>query len=230
MARLRGAVDQLTSALRGFAPADEPVGGDELERVFGELTALGKALEVTRLGLLARIDRERTWAADGHTSSTSWVASRFGETGPVAAAEVNTARALEQMPQTKAAFAAWATPHVRGVANVVHHRVAPEAFVAAEGRLVDAARVQPARELERTVASWTEQTDAEAARRDADHAYRRRNLHLSTTLSGMVRLTGELDRPAGEALITAIGAEVDRQVREADPTDTRTPEQRRATH
>jgi hypothetical protein len=54
-----------------------------------------------------------------------------------------------------------------------------------------------------------------------------RRLYASVTLGGMVRVDGDLDREAGEVLLTALSNVMDAEVRTGG-TETRTPAQRRA--
>ena len=68
--------------------------------------------------------------------------------------------------------------------------------------------------------------DLRAAHTDAEHLYRRRRLSVSVPLGGMVRLDGDLDPESGETVITALRSLTDPG--NLNPTDTRTPRQRRA--
>ena len=55
----------------------------------------------------------------------------------------------------------------------------------------------------------------------------RRRLNVSRTNFGMVRVDGELDPETGQTLVTALRAVQDAEARDADPSDSRTPGQRR---
>jgi predicted 3-demethylubiquinone-9 3-methyltransferase (glyoxalase superfamily) len=73
----------------------------ELVEDFEEIERASERLQARRLALLAHIDRRRTWAADGHLSTASWIVDRFGASWSVATERVRTARALENMPRRR---------------------------------------------------------------------------------------------------------------------------------
>jgi len=95
-----------------------------------------------------------------------------------------------------------------------------------ERTLVDAARTLSVDHLKRALAYWRQAADLRAAQADAEHLHRRRRLSVSVTLGGMVRLDGDLDPESGETVITALRSLTDPT--NLDPTDGRTPPQRRA--
>lgn len=84
------------------------------------------------------------------------------------------------------------------------------------------------RQLRQVVAYWSQAVDPERSLEDADQAWERRRLYVSTTLGGMVRVDGDLDAETGETLITALRAVQDSDSRDKEPVDRRTPAQRRA--
>jgi hypothetical protein len=103
----------------------------------------------------------------------------------------------------------------------------PEAFAEAEELLVDAARSLGIRDLRRALDHWRGAVDHRAAE-DADRErYERRNLHVSPTFDGMVRVDGDLDPENGQALLTALRAIGDADVRNGTE-QSRSPAQRRA--
>ncbi len=73
---------------------------------------------------------------------------------------------------------------------------------------------------------WKQAADQAAAAADAEHLHRRRRLHISETLGGMVRLDAELDPEGGQTVLTALRSLTDPG--QLDEQDTRTPAQRRA--
>jgi hypothetical protein len=73
---------------------------------------------------------------------------------------------------------------------------------------------------------WRQNADLDAAEADAQHLRERRYLNVSPTLDGLVRVDGQLDPEAGQTVLTALRSITDPQ--QLDPTDTRTPRQRRA--
>ena len=187
-------------------------------------------LEAERLRRLAEIDRRGLYAHDGHLSTASWLAATHRMTWGAARTCVRVARALEQMPRTRAALQdgeiSLAAVRMLVEARAIH----PESFAEAEPLLVEAARIHPVGELRRVVACWQDRVEAEQDQ-GVDPRSARRRLHASVTLGGMVRVDGDLDPLTGESLLTALGAVLDAEVRApgaGEVTDERTPAQRRA--
>lgn len=61
-------------------------------------------IDVERLRRLAEIERRRVFARDGHLSAAAWLASTYREGWGSAREQVRIARALEEMPETRAAL------------------------------------------------------------------------------------------------------------------------------
>ncbi len=187
-------------------------------------------LEAERLRRVAEIDRRGLYAHDGHLSTASWLAATHRMTWGAARTCVRVARALEQMPRTRAALQdgeiSLAAVRMLVEARAIH----PESFAEAEPLLVEAARIHPVGELRRVVACWQDRVEAEQDQ-GVDPRSARRRLHASVTLGGMVRVDGDLDPLTGESLLTALGAVLDAEVRApgaGEVPDERTPAQRRA--
>jgi uncharacterized protein DUF222/HNH endonuclease len=104
--------------------------------------------------------------------------------------------------------------------------VDPDAFVDVEEALVDVARELPLHDLRRATAHWKAVAARDRFERDHERAFERRRLHVSPLLDGMVRIDGDLDAETGQAVISALRAVQDADVRTA--TDERTAPQRRA--
>jgi hypothetical protein len=104
----------------------------------------------------------------------------------------------------------------------------PEVFALQERALVEEAQARPVDELRRVVDEWSSSVDQQDALQQAEHLRERRHIHICPTASGMVRISGELDRESGEAVVTAVQAIVDADLRASGGHDLRTPEQRRA--
>jgi uncharacterized protein DUF222/HNH endonuclease len=226
MAAARSGLDRLRSGLRACSEVDPASLEDaELERCFADLQESSAAHDALRLSWLAEIDRRKTWERDGHLSTASWLKDRHRASGGIAASEVRTARALEEMPATKKALERGEVSAERAEMLARAHDSLPQAFGASEELLVTAAKALPARELGVAIATWREAADAEAARADAENAYRRRRFRIVPAPSGMVHVEGDLDQMTGETAMTALGAEVDHQIKTKDPSDERTHEQ-----
>ena len=97
MSELRSIIEVLRSeSLAGLPDA-------RIEDDFAELHRAVEQLEVERLRRLAEIDRRRLFERDGHLSAASWLMSAFKVAWGVAREHVRMAKALEEMPVTRAA-------------------------------------------------------------------------------------------------------------------------------
>lgn len=215
----------LRSALEELRGEDvRAMSDDRLDEDFRELQRAGRALEAERLRRLAEIERRRLHERSGHVSAGAWLADTFRMGWAHASGDVRAARALRRMPMARDALAngelsAFA---VRGLVEA--RESSPHAFRESERELVDAARTLPAKGLSARLATWHQSVDAERAERDARRRFERRRLHVASTISGMVRIDGELDPDSGQTVMTAL-----RAVNPAPPPgDDRTPPQRRA--
>jgi hypothetical protein len=200
---------------------------DELKEGFGDLQRAAERLESERLRRLAEIDRRQACRHDEYLSTASWLADQFRLPRPVAARDVHTARALQDMPWTREGLASGEVTSSAARQLASAREAAPDDFGAQEATLVDAARTLSAAQLRRVVEYWRQAVDSERALEDAEHLRERRRLYVSTTFLGMVRVDGDLDPETGEAFITALQAIQDADVRRGSPDD-RTPAQRRA--
>jgi uncharacterized protein DUF222/HNH endonuclease len=200
----------------------------EVEEGFAELQRGLELVQAERLRWLAEIDRRRTYAADGHLSTTSWLVSRHRIGGGEASGEVRMARALEQMPASREALTQGevSASAVRLLAQA--RESDPEAFGDSETLLLEAARVHSVKDLGRAVAYWRSAAESKRSAEEDDRMWRRRRLHASPTVFGMVRIDGDLDPDTGETVLTALRSCVDAAARSGDPSDDRTPAQRRA--
>jgi hypothetical protein len=76
-----------------------------LNEGFTELQRAVEALKAERLRWLAEIDRRRSFAKEGHLSTTSWLMDTHRVPGSCASQDVRTARSLRDMPATRQALA-----------------------------------------------------------------------------------------------------------------------------
>jgi hypothetical protein len=218
MSELRSAVE----GLRAEVLADMP--DARIEDDFAELQRVCEQLELERLRRLAEIDRRRLFEREGHLSAASWLASRFRVGWGAARQQTGVARALDEMPETRRALEAGDVSLSAARLLVKARDADAEAFARSEARLVEAARIHGVGDLQRVVAFWRQHVERERA---GDGARARRQLHASVTFEGMVRVDGDLDPEAGEALLTALGAVLDADAHRGG-SDERTPAQRRA--
>jgi hypothetical protein len=212
------------------AHPDDPSGlsDAELEAAFGEVHRAWQAIEAKRLRYLAEVERRAIFRKDGYATSAAWLAGRFGMAGGAARSDVRVATALQDMPQVEAALVAGDVSISSARILLDARREQPEAFGLHEGALVEAAASVPADGLRRVVAEWSQRVDADRGVDRAERLRERRWLDLCPTASGMVRVNGELDPEGGGAVLTAVGANVDAELRSSDGSDLRTQGQRRA--
>ncbi len=111
---------------------------------------------------------------------------------------LRTATALEEMPNTSAAYTAGeiGTTHARMLTTA---RAGYEtAFTAIEAALVEVARTGTLRDLRQTLEHWRAHLDNDAGADAAQRLYERRGLWASRTLDGTVAVRADLDPEGGE--------------------------------
>ena len=222
MSELRSAIE----SLRAESLAELP--DARIEEDFAELHRASELLEGERLRRLAEIERRRTYQRDGYLSAVSWLAGTFKVAWGTARGQVRTAKALEQMPETRRALEG-GDLSMSAVRCLVAARDAdPEAFGRCERELVEAARIHSMDDLRRVAAYWRQAVEREAALEGEEKLREQRRLHASVTFLGMVRLDGTLDPETGETLLTALNAVLNAEARSGGEDDGRTPAQRRA--
>jgi hypothetical protein len=219
---------QLRSVIEPFRTESLPEQPDaRIEEDFVELSRAIELLETERLRRLAEIDRRGIAARDGYLSTSSWLAVTERLPHGEARAKVRLARALEEMPQARRSLddGEVSLSAVEVLARA--RKVDPDAFFAAEGLLVEAARRHTIRDLARVCAFWRDRVERDRFPDARERAQARRKLHASPTLDGMVRIDGDLDPVAGESVLVALRAVLDSEARDG-AHDERTPAQRRA--
>jgi Domain of unknown function (DUF222) len=126
-------MSELRSAIEAFdvlVLAELPDG--LIEDGFAEVRSARERLEVIELRFLAEADRRAIPARDGHLSSTSWLASVHKSSAGSAKAQVEAARALEQMPLTSEALGSGEISMSAAKILVDCRQTNPEAFGDAE--------------------------------------------------------------------------------------------------
>ena len=222
MSELRSVVDVLRSEVLANLP------DARLEDDFAELQRSCEQLEVERLRRLAEIERRATFKRDGHLSAASWLASQFKVGWGTARESVRTARALEEMPETRQALEEGDVSMSGAKVLLAARDADPDEFRDSEKQLVEAARIHSTNDLQRIAAYWRQAVEREQALDSDEKVRERRRLHASVTFLGMVRLDGDLDPETGETLLTALRAVLDAESRSSRTGGDRTPAQRRA--
>jgi hypothetical protein len=130
------------------------------------------------------------------------------------------------MPVVRAAFDRGELDEPRVQLLAAARQANPDLFREKEEMLVDSFAGLSMKDFATAVDLWRQNTDLDAAEQDAQQLRDRRYLNVSPTLGNLVRIDGQLDPEAGQTLLTALRSITDPQ--QLDPTDTRTPGQRRA--
>ena len=221
MSELRSAVEMLRSESLAELP------DARIEDDFAELHGAVEQLEVERLRRLAEIDRRKLFERDGHLSTASWLVSAFKVAWGVAREHVRLAKALEQMPLTRAGVEEGEVSLSSAGVLATAREADPEAFARAEPALVDGARMHTVGDLARVASYWRDSAVRERARNDELSAARSQTLYASKTFMGRVRADADLNGETGELLLTALNAVVSAEARSVEGDD-RSPAQRRA--
>jgi len=196
---LRSSLDELRAEDLRFA-ADEGLVAD-----LDELEHAARVIESERARRLAEIERRGYPAVDGALSTSAWLAHRHRLPSSTAAAQVRIARALGAMPVVAEAFAYGEIPAAAAGELVRTREGREQAFEAAEEALVDAARALSFGQLRSVLAYWRQAADPALSDLEEDERFARRQLHVSPTLHGMVRVDGDLDPETGQTVISASG-------------------------
>ena len=221
-------MSELRSTIEAFQAEDLRVISDrQLESDFEELQRACQALDAERLRRLSEIHRRQSHRRQGYLSTTAWLVDRHRLGWTAASREIHTARLLERMPHTKEALANGELTGSAVQMLMAARQAHPAQFSHSEHALVEAARRLPSTQLQHAVTHWRHQLDWDQGLKDADRLREQRRLKLSTTLLGMVRVDGDLDSETGETMVAALRACMDAERRAKDPSDERTPGQRR---
>lgn len=222
MSTLRSATDELrTQDLRYLGDEELASDLDEIERAV-------RVLEAERSRRLAEFERRGAHTDDGFLSLSSWLVARHRVAPSTASRRVRVARSLAAMPQAAEAFSGGELSDAAVGLLAAAQEAHPEAYERAEEALLQAARTLPVAGLRSVIAYWRQAQDLEQAEIEEDGRFEGRYLHASPTLGGMVRVDGDLDPETGQAVITALRAVMDADVRAHAGPELRRPGQRRA--
>ncbi len=78
--------------------------GERAAELFDDAARAERLCTAIKARLARRVEETKVWREGGHRSAAHWVAEATGETVGAAARTLETARALEQMPDTDEAF------------------------------------------------------------------------------------------------------------------------------
>jgi hypothetical protein len=204
---------------QGLAPGEL---ADGLRR----LAVLAARVEAHRAEFICEAERCDAARREGFGSTTAWLMVLSGDPAPVCRSRVAVAASLQEMPETKKAFASGEVSESRVRLLAQAQALAPEQFAQDEAKLVAEAASVPARRLPQVLAVWKRNADLPAAEAEAERLHAQRALHVSPDWSGMVRVNGLLDPEGGGIVLAAIRGLSEPAALDAD--DPRTPTQRQA--
>jgi hypothetical protein len=220
MSALRSALDELgVEDLR--SATDERLGDDLLE-----IERASRSLEAERLRRVAELDARGAFGRDGYLSMSAWLVHRLRIAWSTAGQQVRMARGLRRMPRARDALTSGSLSASAAGMLVSARETSPAEFARVEETMVEAAATLGVRELRAAIEYWRDAVDRRAAAEHDDDVRRRRRLHVSPALDGMVRVDGDLDPEAGQVVVTALRAVMTSSSR--DGSDRRTQQQRRA--
>ncbi len=206
--RLRNAVGDLESVSRALDPSCLD-GGTAAALV--EVAARGERICAAIKALGARrVEETNAWREGGHRSAAHWVAETTGETVGAAGRTLETARALDQLPETDAAFRAGQLSEVQAaeITSAAGSDPTAEADLLASAAETS---VKGLRDRCREVRAGAEADDAAWARR----LHVQRRAHEWTDPDGTYRLEARLSPDAGARFSSAWKAHADRIFQDA---------------
>jgi hypothetical protein len=201
--RVRNAVDALKATARDLDPLC--VDGPDAAAFF-EIVSEGERVCAAMKALMARrVDETGMWRKGGHRTAAHWIAEATGATVGAAARTLETARALDRLPETDVAFRSGQLSEVQA-AEITATAVSD---AGAEADLLESARsttVKGLRDRCREVRAGAEADDQAWARR----LHETRRAHGWTDPDGAYRLEARLAPDAGARFGSAWKAHIDR--------------------
>ena len=204
-AQVLGELEQISRQLNPVA-----LDGGRAAVLFNDAARAERLCTAIKSRLARRVEETRVWRESGQRSATHWVAEAIGETVGAASRTLETARALDSLPETDAAFRAGRLSEVQAAEVAGAAAAEPHAEV----ELLEAAgstSVKGLRDRCRQVRACAEADDRAWARRL--HVARR--AHEWTDPDGAYRLEVRLAPDAGARFSSAWKAHIDRIFREA---------------
>jgi 5-methylcytosine-specific restriction endonuclease McrA len=192
--------------------------GQRAAELFEDAVRAERLCTAIKARLARRVEETKVWREGGHRSAAHWVAEATGATVGAATRTLETARALEQLPDTDAAFRAGRLSDVQA-AEITSTAVADPG---AEADLLAAAgttSVKGLRDRCREVRAGAEPDDRAWARR----LHESRRAHEWTDPDGAYRMEARLAPDAGARFSSAWKAHTDRIFCEARRTGRREP-------
>jgi Domain of unknown function (DUF222) len=215
-AQVRSAVDALKAAARALDVAC--VDGHDAAALLGVVGEGERVCGAIKTLLARRVEETKVWREGGHRTAAHWVAEATGETVGAAVRTIETARALDELPQTEAAFRAGELSQTQAAEITSAASTDPSA----EAALLEAADQTSVKGLKdrcRQVRAGAEADDEVWARR----LHETRRAHEWTEPDGTYHLSGQLAPDAGARFSSAWNSHIDRIFREARTAGLREP-------
>jgi Domain of unknown function (DUF222)/HNH endonuclease len=200
---VRSAVDSLKVAARDLDPLR--VDGRGAAARFEVVTECERVCAAMKTLLARRIDETKLWRECGHRDAAHWVAEATGETVGAAARALETARALDQLPDTEAAFRAGELSEVQA-AEIAGAAGADSAAESALLETAAATSVKGLRDHCRQLRAGAEADDRAWARR----LHEGRRAHDWTDADGAYCVSARMAPDAGARFSSAWKAHTDR--------------------
>jgi hypothetical protein len=214
--QVRRAIDALKSTARALDPAC--VDGHDAAALLDVVSEGERVCGAMKALLARRVEETKVWRESGHRSAAHWIADATGETVGTATRTLETARALDALPETDAAFRAGELSETQA-AEITN---AAGADPSAESALLETAAatsVKGLRDRCRQVRAGAEADDQGWARR----LHVERRAHEWTDPDGAYRLDARLEPDAGARFSSAWRAHVDRIFHDARRAGRREP-------
>jgi hypothetical protein len=179
-------MSSLRSALQELRTEDVgSLGHEQLEADLQELERLSDVLLSEKARRIAVIDRRESWRKDGFTSCVAWAVGKLRMGHSRAKELVSTARALQEMPETKEALADGEVSSSAVAVLVSARERNPREFRASEAELLEKAERLPVTALRTEALAWGMAADGQVeAEERAERMYTRRRLDVALTVEG----------------------------------------------
>jgi Domain of unknown function (DUF222)/HNH endonuclease len=207
---------ELEEISRQLVPA--ALDGRNAAGLFNDAARAERLCTAIKSRLARRVEQTSVWRESGHRSAAHWVAEATGETVGAACRTLETARALDALPETEAAFRSGRLSEVQAAEVAGAAATEPHA----EAELLEAAgstSVKGLRDRCRQVRAGAEADDRAWARR----LHEMRRAHRWTDPDGTYRLEARMAPDAGARFDSAWEAHIDRIFRDARRAGRREP-------
>jgi hypothetical protein len=209
-------LSELEQISRQLVPA--ALDGRQAAAMFDDAARAERLCTAIKSRLARRVEETKVWRESGHRSAAHWVAEATGETVGAASRTLETARALDALPETEAAFRSGRLSEVQAAEVAGAAAAEPHA----EAELLEAAgstSVKGLRDRCRQVRAGAEADDQDWARR----LHVERRAHEWTDYEGAYHLSARLAPDAGARFSSAWKAHTDRVFCEARRAGRREP-------